>query len=257
MGAMVEVGVSKIVLSSRSGKVSRGGQGLEQRLEALRMSGAQIELEACDGADEESVIRLLEKIRKNYGPIKWIMNAAGIVLPQDPSLMQAVFDPKCLGAWYMHKHTAKDDIKVFMTYSSMSAGAGANELGNYAAANTYVDELARVRQSLGLAAISIQFPEVEEAGMAADGVGKGGVANIAPGYVRQTIKQILCGTGPMAPSVPILAPGYLMPRTPVMDAALDPLKMRVNKELMDRMIEEEAKYGKQGPPNRQAMQPSV
>jgi len=237
--ALVELGVTCVVLSSRSGRISRGYQGLDQRLEALRISGARVELEACDQTDERQVQQLLEKIRRDFGPLRWVMNAAGIVLPQDPSLMQGVFEPKCLGAWYMHKHTATDDIRTFMMYSSMSAGAGANDLSNYAAANTYIDELARLRQSQGLAAVSIMFPEVEEAGMAADMIGKGGAANIPAGNVKQTIKQVVCGTGPMAPSVAIVPQGYLLPRTPTMDSALDPLKARMDKELFDRLRAEQ------------------
>eukprot|EP00421_Protoceratium_reticulatum_P003738 CAMPEP_0168362502 /NCGR_PEP_ID=MMETSP0228-20121227/3211_1 /TAXON_ID=133427 /ORGANISM="Protoceratium reticulatum, Strain CCCM 535 (=CCMP 1889)" /LENGTH=1637 /DNA_ID=CAMNT_0008375205 /DNA_START=24 /DNA_END=4937 /DNA_ORIENTATION=+ len=244
--ALVELGVPVVVLSSRSGRISRGYQGLEQRLDALRMTGARVELEACDASDEKQAAALLERIRRNYGPPRWIMNAAGIVLPQDPSLMQQVFEPKCLGAWYMHKHSLSDNISTFMVYSSMSAGAGANDLGNYAAANTYIDELARLRQSMGLAAVSIMFPEVEEAGMAADMIGQGGVANIPAGNVKQTVKQVVCGTGPMAPCVAIVPQGYLIPRTPTMDSILDPLKARVNKDLWQELLRNEEKSGKDG-----------
>lgn len=239
--ALVESGVKIIVLSSRSGKISRDNQGLGLRLEALRMSGARIEVEACNSSYESEVEAILQRIRDNYGPLKWVFNAAGIVLPQDVNLMQAVFEPKCLGAWYFHKHTLTDDIKTFMTYSSMSAGAGANDLANYAAANTYIDELARLRQSQGLPAISIQFPEVEEAGMAADMIfQKGHPANIPPGNVRQTIKQIVCGKAPMAPCVSIMSQGFLIPRSPTMDSMLEPLKARVDKDLWDRLVRSEA-----------------
>jgi len=239
--ALVESGVKIIVLSSRSGKISRDYQGLGLRLEALRMSGARIELAACDAKEEKQVEDLLHNIRTNFGPVKWIMNAAGIVLPQDPNLMAPVFEPKCLGAWYFHKHSLTDDIQTFMMYSSMSAGAGANDLSNYAAANTYIDELARLRQSQGLAAVSIMFPEVEEAGMAADMImQKGNPANIPPGNVRQTIKQVVCGRGPMAPCVAILPQGYLIPRSPTMDSMLEPLKARVDRDLWDRLVQQEA-----------------
>jgi len=240
--ALVEVGVKIIVLSSRSGRISRDYQGLGLRLEALRMSGARIELEACDAKEESQVEALLQKIRTTLGPLKWIMNAAGIVLPQDPNLMLQVFEPKCVGAWNMHKYSLTDDIQTFMMYSSLSAGAGANDLSNYAAANTYIDELSRLRQAQGLASVSIMFPEVEEAGMAADTIAqKGNPANIPPGNVKQTIKQVVCGKGPMAPCVAILPQGYLIPRSPTMDSMLDPLKARVDKDLWDRLAHEASK----------------
>ncbi|CAJ1405167.1 unnamed protein product [Effrenium voratum] len=78
-----------------------------------------------------------------------------------------IFDPKCLGAWALHRNTLNDDLEAMWLFSSLSGGVGTEGLYNYAAANTYLDELAVLRRSQGLAAVSIQFPEVEEAGMAA------------------------------------------------------------------------------------------
>merc|ERR1712032_742754 len=163
-------------------------------------------------SDEQSLISMLKKIRETVGPIHHGFNAAGIVMPQDPALMETVFAPKACGAYYMHRNTLEDDIKTFVFFSSMSAGAGANDLHNYAAANTYCDELAKLRQHMGLAAVSIQFPEVEDAGMAADMIfQKGGAANVSTGAVKQTMKLLVCGKGPCGPVMPIMVQGYLIP----------------------------------------------
>jgi NADP-dependent 3-hydroxy acid dehydrogenase YdfG len=251
--SLVEVGVKNIVLSSRSGNVSRGGQGLEQRLERLRSTGVRVELFACDMGDETSVIAMLDKIRSTVGPIAHVFNAAGIVLPQDPALMEAVFAPKCRGAYYMHRNTLQDDIKTFIFFSSMSAGAGANDLHNYSAANTYVDELSKLRQSMGLACNSIQFPEVEDAGMAADSIGKGGAANVPLGPVKQTFKWMVCSSIPAGPVTPIFVQGYLIPRSCVMDSMLDPIRARLDKEKWEAMLQEENKYGRDGPPARRML----
>merc|ERR1712080_537877 len=143
--------------------------------------------------------------------------------------MEAAFSPKCLGTWHFHKHTHKDDIKAFVMFSSMSSGAGAEDLHNYAAANAYLEELSQLRRSLGLNSVAIQFPEVEEAGMAADLVGAGGAATCSLGVVQQVIKQIICGVGSMTAYVALMPRGYLIPRTPTWDSNLDLLRERVNK----------------------------
>lgn len=251
--ALVEMGVKNIVLSSRSGRISRGNQGLDVRLEAIRSAGVRLELFACDVGVEESVVDFLNNVREKIGPIAHVFNAAGIVMPQDPSMMEPTYQPKVYGAFFMHKHTLQDDIKTFVFYSSMSAGAGANELHNYASANTYCDELSKWRQHHGLPCVSIQFPEVEDAGMAADSVQKGGPANVGTGPVKQTFKLIVGGSGPIGPVTPIMVKGYLIPRTVVMDSMLSLLRARMDENRWLAMAEEEKKYGRDGPPARRML----
>ena len=67
--ALVEAGARYVVLASRSSKVSYSGQGLEERLETLRKSGAQVVLERCDTSNEKQVEALLDGVRK-YGPLR-------------------------------------------------------------------------------------------------------------------------------------------------------------------------------------------
>ena len=54
--ALAEAGAKKIVLTSRSGKVTAQGQGLEERIEAIsKLPGVTIVMEKCDTSSEQQV----------------------------------------------------------------------------------------------------------------------------------------------------------------------------------------------------------
>ena len=229
--AMVEAGVRCVVLSSRSGVISSTAPGnLVQRVEKLRESAAII-LEACDASDEMQVISMLNRLREHHGSLRWVVNAAGIVLPNNPDQLEAVFIPKCIGAWNMHKHTHQDDLEAMWFFSSLSGGVGSEGMHNYAAANAYLDELSRLRRSQGLPGVSLQFPEVEEAGMAAAFGARSSGATVSLAVVRRAIKQLMLGEGNPAAVVALLPVGYLIPRSVFHMTALEPLKARVDQDL--------------------------
>ena len=229
--AMVDAGVRCVVLSSRSGAISATAPGnLVERVAKLQQS-ASIILEACDAADEKQVVSMLDRLRQQHGNLRWVVNAAGIVLPNEPEKLEAVFVPKCLGAWNMHKHTQHDDLEAMWFFSSLSGGIGSEGMHNYAAANCYLDELARLRRSQGLPGVSLQFPEVEEAGMAAAFGTRSSGATVSLAVVRRAVKQLMLGEGDPAAIVALLPVGYLIPRSVFHMTALEPLKARVDQDL--------------------------
>eukprot|EP00435_Cladocopium_sp_Y103_P053487 s373_g17.t1 len=154
--------------------------------------------------------------------------------------IRAVFLPKCLGAWNLHRLTLPDDLEAMWFFSSLSGGVGTEGLYNYASANTYLDELARMRRSMALPAVSIQFPEVEEAGMAAAYV-RSGAATVSLATVRRALQQLL--RQPSSPVVALIPSGYLIARSVYHWLALQPLEARRNKDLWKQMerIEKENK----------------
>ena len=167
------MGATSIVLASRSGKIKYDGQGLQERLEALRASGVTIVIEQCDTADEQQVIELLERVRcGGYGPLRGVVHAAGVLSDamlrsQNEESIRRVVEPKAMGAWYLHKHTTDDALDIFMTYSSVASLFGNVGQANYSAANAFLDELVRWRVSQGLCGVSVQWPAVSGVGMAA------------------------------------------------------------------------------------------
>jgi acyl carrier protein/NADP-dependent 3-hydroxy acid dehydrogenase YdfG len=171
---LVRLGARRIVLVSRSGRVPYEGQGLEAELSWLQgESGADVRVVRCDVSDESAVSALLRDLRSEEGGVEGIVHAAGVShygLIRSGSAAAGcadVWDAKASSAWYLHKHTQEDDVKVFVCFSSISAAAGSSGLASYAAANSFLDYLINNRRRSGLPGLSVQWPAVSGIGMAA------------------------------------------------------------------------------------------
>ncbi|MEL6463169.1 MAG: KR domain-containing protein, partial [Cyanobacteria bacterium J06621_15] len=111
-------------------------------------------------------------------PIKGIIHAAGVL---DDGVLQHltwerftnVLNPKYLGAWNLHTLTKDLPLDFFIMFSSAASLFGSPGQGNHVAANTFLDSLARYRQSLGLPGLSINWGVWSEIGTAAKlGIGQ-------------------------------------------------------------------------------------
>eukprot|EP00584_Thalassiosira_punctigera_P001363 CAMPEP_0172527556 /NCGR_PEP_ID=MMETSP1067-20121228/2201_1 /TAXON_ID=265564 ORGANISM="Thalassiosira punctigera, Strain Tpunct2005C2" /NCGR_SAMPLE_ID=MMETSP1067 /ASSEMBLY_ACC=CAM_ASM_000444 /LENGTH=3313 /DNA_ID=CAMNT_0013311309 /DNA_START=123 /DNA_END=10064 /DNA_ORIENTATION=- len=171
--ALVEMGANHVVLASRSGAVKHSSQGLEDRLEKLlgHDNGERVSIECCDMSKEDQVQSLLHRIRQKHRCINTIIHASGVISDcrlrdLDSESIRTHFQPKAFGAWYLHKLTTGDDIRHFVTYSSISALIGSSRLLGYAGANSYLDSLVRLRCHQNLPTRSIQWPAIADVGMA-------------------------------------------------------------------------------------------
>jgi len=221
--ALAEVGARCLILSSRSGDFPKG-LGIEERLEAMRSWGVTVKTEKCDTGKEKDVVALLDRIRADHGSLTAVVHTSGLMSEKalaemEPSGMKRVFDPKAEGASFLHRHTCNDDISAFVMFSSTSALRGSRGQANYAAANTYLDELARLRKSQGLPAISVQWPKVELSGEVPGGL----AMSVSLATVKQVIKQLVCGHDPVEPVQTVLPAGYLVGSTPFIASMVEPL----------------------------------
>ncbi|WP_035806347.1 type I polyketide synthase [Kitasatospora mediocidica] len=102
----------------------------------------------------------------------------GILTSMTPARMATVWRPKAEAAWHLHELTADRELDAFVLFSSASGVLGHAGQANYAAANSYLDELARHRRQLGLPAHSLAWGPWT-VGMMAD-------RSVAPGLVPLT-----------------------------------------------------------------------
>ncbi|WP_158845501.1 type I polyketide synthase [Saccharothrix deserti] len=147
-------GVRRLVL------VSRGG-GEAPDLDA------DVRVVACDVSDREQVAELVASIPD----LTAVVHAAGVL---DDAVVQGlttgqldrVLRPKVDGAWHLHELTT--DLDAFVLFSAAAGVLGNAGQANYAAANSYLDALARHRHANGLPAVSMAWGYwVEESGMTA------------------------------------------------------------------------------------------
>ncbi|KPM42088.1 Phenolphthiocerol synthesis polyketide synthase type I Pks15/1 [Neonectria ditissima] len=91
---------------------------------------------------------------------------SGTLLSLTPQKCAATFAPKVDGLWNLHQLTREMDLDFFAIFSSISGILGLPGLGNYSAANSFIDALAHLRRAQGLPATSVAYGTWDGDGMA-------------------------------------------------------------------------------------------
>ncbi|TDC77254.1 SDR family NAD(P)-dependent oxidoreductase, partial [Micromonospora sp. KC606] len=151
-------GVRHLVLTGRRGPAAPGATELRDTLAAL---GADVQLAACDVADREDLAKLLAAIPQRH-PLVAVVHAAGVadnglVEAMTADRLAAVLRPKVDGAWHLHELTRERNLAGFVLFSSAAGLALGAGQANYAAANGFLDGLARYRRAAGLPAVSLAW----------------------------------------------------------------------------------------------------
>jgi acyl transferase domain-containing protein/NADPH:quinone reductase-like Zn-dependent oxidoreductase/acyl carrier protein len=165
---LVARGASRIALCSRRGMAD------EETLAAISVwhrKGVHATVHACDITDEAAVSVLLELLRTE-GPIKGVIHAAmvlddALISNLTPERNKPVVDVKVKGAEVLHRLTAKDDLELFLLFSSATTMLGNPGQANYVMANGYLEGLARKRRKAGLPALAVGFGAIADTGFLA------------------------------------------------------------------------------------------
>ncbi len=164
---MVEHGAKHLVLLSRSSPTDAA----KKPLKALEQTGVQVVVVQADVSQTEQVARVLAQIKTFMPQLRGIIHSAGIsedrlVVDHQWELFAKVFAPKVSGAWNLHTLTQDLPLDFFVLFSSVASMFGASGLGNYAAANAFLDTLAHYRRLQGLPGLSINWGPWSMVGMA-------------------------------------------------------------------------------------------
>ncbi|MBJ3809460.1 SDR family NAD(P)-dependent oxidoreductase [Streptomyces flavofungini] len=183
-------GVRRLVLASRRGQVG-------ELYDELVGQGAEVTVAACDVADRDAVAALLAE-----HPVTAVVHTAGVlddgtIGSLTPDQVDTVFRPKVDAAWHLHELTRESDLTAFVLFSSAAGTLGNPGQGNYAAANAFLDALARHRRAAGLPATSLAW------GLWAGGDGMGarladtGTAGLAPEEGLELFDAVALGADPV------------------------------------------------------------
>ncbi|WP_372509598.1 SDR family NAD(P)-dependent oxidoreductase [Mycobacterium alsense] len=151
-------GVRHLLLVSRSGPAASGAAQLQQRLSQL---GAHVTVTACDTANAADLAAVLDSIPAQH-PLTAVLHAAGLledaaVTDMTADQLDAVLAAKADAAWNLHRLTADRELDAFVVFSSAAGILGGPGQANYAAANAFLDALARHRRHTQLEATSVAW----------------------------------------------------------------------------------------------------
>ena len=136
--------------------VSRTGRPVD-----LASVDAEVTVVAADVADRDSVAAVLAAIPSDH-PLTAVVHAAGhlrdaTVDALTPEDLDAVLRPKVDAATHLDDLTRDLDLSAFVLFSSLAGTLGGAGQANYAAANAFLDGLARRRRAEGLPATSMAW----------------------------------------------------------------------------------------------------
>jgi polyketide synthase 12 len=151
-------GIRHLLLLSRSGPAAPGAAELQQRLTQL---GAQVTITACDTSNPAELAAALDTVGDGH-PLTAVIHAAGVlddavVTDLRPEQLDAVLAAKADAAWHLDRLTADRDLAAFVLFSSAAGILGSPGQANYAAANAFLDALARRRHHTQRAATSVAW----------------------------------------------------------------------------------------------------
>ena len=166
-GWLADQGARWIVLNGRR----EPDAGAEEAIRELRERGVTVRVELADLADESAVQAMLARVEADLPPLAGIVHCAGVVSDavlanESWERFAQVLGPKMLGAWHLHRCAGGSDLELFVMFSSAAGVLGNEGQANYAAANAFLDQLARHRRALGLAGHSIAWGAWSGAGKA-------------------------------------------------------------------------------------------
>ncbi|WP_327313034.1 SDR family NAD(P)-dependent oxidoreductase [Streptomyces sp. NBC_01235] len=166
-------GAGHLLLAGRRGPDTPGAAELEAELTAL---GARVTLVACDAADRDQLAALLAAVPEDQ-PLTAVVHAAGVlddgVLDGlTPERAETVLRPKVAAALHLHELTRDLELDAFVLFSSLAGTLGGPGQGSYAAANAFLDALARQRHADGLPATSVAWGAWGGGGLASGETGE-------------------------------------------------------------------------------------
>jgi NAD(P)-dependent dehydrogenase (short-subunit alcohol dehydrogenase family)/acyl carrier protein len=161
-------GAGHIVLLNRSGASAEALPAIE----AMRKHGTIVEAAAVDVSQKEALATFLGRIGETTPPIRGVFHCAMVL--DDAYLsdlsrarFEKVMAPKIKGALNLHTLLQNWDLDFFVMFSSISSLIGNSGQANYIAANAFLDAFAHYRNSIGMAATTINLGVLSEAGVAA------------------------------------------------------------------------------------------
>lgn len=148
---LADLGARHLALVSRRGQDAPEAAAL---LRDLAERGVRATVHAADVTDESALRRIADAVDAGGRPLRGVVHAAmhmddAALADLTDERFTAVLAPKAGGAARLDRLTADRDLDLFLAHSSVSAAIGNPGQAAYAAANAYLEALARARRAAG------------------------------------------------------------------------------------------------------------
>ncbi|HZD92121.1 MAG TPA: SDR family NAD(P)-dependent oxidoreductase, partial [Pseudolabrys sp.] len=203
---LAQAGAGRVVLASRSGVT---GDEVTDEIASLRVQGADIDMLALDVADKAAVDRLIRDLNASDKPLKGIVHAAvayddAPLERMTPARIGTAFAPKVAGGLNLTQAVLDGGLKLdfFLSLSSLAQVIGWRGQSNYAAANAFLDSLARRQRALGIPGVCLNLGMLGEAGFVArseamtDFLESAGWRPLSNGQALQAVRTALASEAP-------------------------------------------------------------
>ncbi|MDQ2886092.1 MAG: LLM class flavin-dependent oxidoreductase [Chloroflexota bacterium] len=178
----------------------------------LEATGVTVHYASVDVTDERQLRLFVQDLRARQQPeMRGIIHAASVwqdargqslvrpLINLDAEAVQAVFRPKVVGSWHLHRLFRDVELDFFVLFSSGASLFGSAAQGNYAAAGTFLDTLAHAARAQGQPALSIDWGAVSGTGFGATQEGlrvheyweTHGIQRITPQQVLEALELLI------------------------------------------------------------------
>ncbi|NFF81604.1 SDR family NAD(P)-dependent oxidoreductase [Clostridium botulinum] len=136
----------------------------------IESKGAIVDIMSCDISDYDRMKLIIENIKEKYGKINGVIHGAGIageglLEMKSDNTFKNVLNPKVKGTKCIDMLTRDENLDFFIILSSIATLTGGIGIGDYTAANSYLDSYASNMKYMKV----INWPFWKETGMAVDG----------------------------------------------------------------------------------------
>ncbi len=137
-------------------------------LDRLKERSVEAKIYVCDVTDPMALKRAISQIGIEMPPMKGVIQGAmvlrdGLFENMSYENWSQVTAPKVQGSWNLHE-LMPQDLDFFIMLSSLAGILGNGGQSNYCAGNTYQDQLANYRRSLGLPGQVVDLGAIEGLG---------------------------------------------------------------------------------------------
>ncbi|EIM9898988.1 SDR family NAD(P)-dependent oxidoreductase, partial [Salmonella enterica] len=150
-----------------------GGEAERNLRAMLAQQDVELMIRAADLTLRADLDRVLDEVARTMPPLRGVIHSAvwsgdGFETLEPAERMRLAFNPKVAGGWNMHQATHHLELDFFLLFSSAVTHTPIAGLPDYAAANAFLEGLARYRHHRGMVAQAIAWGSWSDVGAVAD-----------------------------------------------------------------------------------------